>query len=254
LLRQLVLAGRRIGDIGHLATAQLEKLVAAGEDGTQRDRHVSVVERALEALGRFDVNALQRELGDSLLALGAATFVRQTAVPLLREVGERWGDGRLTVSDEHLLSGVLRNLLGGLVHSRSQQQVGPRILLATPTGERHDLGIVMAGLLAVDAGLCLYFLGAEAPAAEIVRSAERAAATVVGLSLVDGSNDRALVEVRRVARQLPASTEMWLGGCNAEPMTRAIGSRRVLFLADPERLDDELRRIRTTAGIGDHRA
>lgn len=252
MLRQLVNAGRQIGDIARLAPRELQAL-AANETRPDERPEARVPDRLLQALERFDADAIYRELGQSLLAIGAAAFVREVAGPLLIDVGERWADGRLSIADEHLVSGLMRNLLGGLVHARSGRS-GPRIILATLPGEHHDLGLVMAGLLAVDAGLSLYFLGAEVPVEDIVRSARRAEAAVVGLSLVDGGNQaRALTGIRGVARGLPASSELWLGGRAAAPIARQLGSRRALVLSDTVRLETELQRVRDAGTVPEER-
>lgn len=250
LLRRLVDTGRRIGDVAHLKRPELEALASRTGEDLPDTAPPGAPRRLLEALDGFDAEALARELGESLVALGAAAFVREIGAPFLVEVGERWSDGRLTVADEHLVSGLLRNLLGGLVHARGNRS-SSRIILATPVGERHDLGLVMAGLLAADAGLSLYFLGAAVPAEDLVRAARRAGAAVVGLSLVDGGNhEQACAEIGTVARALPAATELWLGGRAAEPVARALPTRRALVLTDPQLLDEELRRVRDSPKRG----
>lgn len=251
LLRRVTASGRAIGDIAQLSTPELERLdqgtlkVAAPQAAHSRNQATpQFVERTIEALQEFDAVAVDRALADALVAYGTREFVLQLAAPLLEEVGERWSDGRLSIADEHLLSAMLRNLLTAVMRSRRQIE-GPTVLFATPTGERHEFGLLLAALMVADAGLRLCYLGTDLPAAEITAAARRAGASVVGLGLVNSDNQiGALAEVRRIERELPQSTELWLGGRDAAALAGRIGPSRALVLVHMEALEHELSRVR----------
>lgn len=256
LLRQAVATGRAIGDIAGMSRGALEQLVgasvatpvslpagavvaaAAGRPEGER------LTQALAALERFDRAALDRCLGDALIALGSRGFVAQVAVPLLVEVGERWRDGRLSVADEHLLSGLMHNLLAGVLRARGGGGE-PTVLLATPRGERHEFGLLMAGLIITEADCGLCYLGTDLPAAEIGAAARRAGAAVVGLgvSCVDDL-DAVVAEVRRVERDLPATTELWIGGREAGAVVAQMGATRAVVVDQLSALDHEVNRLR----------
>jgi hypothetical protein len=63
---------------------------------------------------------------------------------LIREIGERWANRQIGIASEHLATGVLRSLLGSALVPTATALLGPRVVLATPTGERHELGLLMA--------------------------------------------------------------------------------------------------------------
>jgi len=143
----------------------------------------------------------------------------------------------------------MRNLLTGILRSRSASAT-PTILLATPAGERHEFGLLLAGLLVADSGLRLCYLGTDLPAAEVVDAARRAKATVVGLGLVNGDNQRtAIAEVRRVERDLPAATELWLGGRAAAAAVAHVGATRALVLDQLPIIEAELSRVRALGAV-----
>lgn len=243
-LKHLVDHGRRIGDVADLddrtlaalvGTADVAPLAAAAERGARSG--------LIEAVERFDAEALVVQLGEALAGLGAARFVRQIAAPLLVEVGERWADGRGSVADEHLVSGALRNLLGSLVFARGGRH-DRRMVLATPQGERHDIGLVMVAILALDAGLSVYFLGADLPADQIAAATRRAGAVVLGLGTIyRGNRPRALAEIRTIQRALPAGTELWIGGSDAPSVVKALRTKGPVAITDLEAADAELRRV-----------
>lgn len=249
LLRRVVGAGRAIGDVARLSRAELEALAESASNGHAgtKSADASRVDRAVAALERFDATELDRYLGDALLALGTREFIAQVVVPLLDEVGERWSDGRLSVAEEHLLSGLLRNLLSGLMRARGHVD-GATILLATPQGERHEFGLLLTALLVADARLRLCYLGTDLPAAEIASAARRAGATVVGLGVVNGDNrEQALAELRRIEHALPHGVEVWLGGREASALAGGLGRSRAVVLNEIAAIERELARIHALA-------
>lgn len=249
LLARVVGAGRAIGDVAGFSYAELEKLAAQTEPPASVERE-GFVARVLERLERFDQAGVARLLGDALIGLGRREFIYQVAAPLLREVGERWHQGKLSIADEHLLSGIVRNLLTGLLQARFSPG-SPKMVLATPAGEQHDLGLLLVALLAADAGLDVSYLGADLPAAEIVAAAKRAGAAIVGLAVVYSDNStRAAHEVNEIIRGLPAEVELWLGGPEAATVAARLKSSRGAVLDALPKVEAELARVRTAPQYG----
>jgi DNA-binding transcriptional MerR regulator/methylmalonyl-CoA mutase cobalamin-binding subunit len=249
LLARAVGGGRAIGDVAALRSEELENLVAQkSPDGQELGSPQAIpsrehfVEQILERLGRFDGAAVNRLLGDALIALGARNFTLEIAVPLVHRAGTRWAEGRLPVAAEHLLTATLRNLLGGLIHRRVE--AGRPLLLTTPAGERHEIGLLLVALLALDAGVNVVTLGVDLPAAEIVEAAKHRRARVLGLSVVASENHaQAVREIKAIQMGLPADTELWLGGANARPAAAAVRHFRGWVAGDLSTVETELARI-----------
>jgi methylmalonyl-CoA mutase cobalamin-binding subunit len=158
-------------------------------------------------------------------------------------VGNRWADGRFTIADEHLLSAALRNLLDGIVRIHGPVR-GPAVVLAAPSGEHHEFGLLFTALRVAEAGLAPWYLGPDLPAAEIVAAARRARAVVVGLAVVNSENARAAAEaVQHVERSLPAGTELWLGGSHAPSLAQHLQQSRARLLHDHNAFERELERL-----------
>jgi methanogenic corrinoid protein MtbC1 len=249
LLAHVVGAGRAIGDVATLSRPALEQLAArqaldgrAPEGSEAASPGEELIVRVMDRLASFDEASVARLLGDAVVALGIPTFVQEIVVPLVHRVGARWAEGERSIGEEHLLTGTLRNLLGGLLHNRTT--TGRPIVLATPAGERHEIGLLMVALLARDAGIRVVYLGVDLPAPEIASAAERARAVVVGLSIVGtGNRARATRELEALQIALPRECELWLGGADAGAVGSGIGSLRGLVLDTLSATETELARL-----------
>ena len=244
LLGRVVATGRSIGDVARLDRETLQSLGRAeARDATAAGPVPDLVTRLLDAVARFDAAAVDRELGDALLALGLAGFADRVAAPLLAAVGERSMDGRLSYADEHMVSAIVRNLLASIMRSRGTS-ARPLVLMTTPSGERHEFGLLLAALHVLEAGLGVCYLGVDLPADQIAAAAARAGVAAVGIGVVDGNNRaQAAKELRRLERALPASIELWVGGREAEAVRAKVGATRALVLDVPAALGRETRRL-----------
>ncbi len=249
LLARVVGAGRAIGDVAALSLAELEKLAVQpapnGQGAESRGAlapREDFVSQVLERLARFDHAAVSRLLGDAVVGLGVRRFVYEVVLPLVHHVGARWADGELSIAEEHLLTGMLRKLLASLTRARAGH--GGPLVLATPAGERHEIGLLLVALLGRDAGVDVVHLGVDLPAADIVTAARRAQACAVGLGVVVGRNrSRASVELAAIQAALPGNVELWLGGADAGNVATGVKGFRGLVIDSLEAAEAELTRI-----------
>jgi methylmalonyl-CoA mutase cobalamin-binding subunit len=138
----------------------------------------------------------------------------------------------------------MHGLLAGVLRSRGDGG-GPTVLLATPSGQRHECGLLMAGLIMAEAGCALCYLGPDLPAAEVSAAARRAGAAVVGLGISNGEGlEAAVAELRRLERDLPATTELWIGGREAAAVAAQLGPTRAVVVDQMAILEHELTRLR----------
>ena len=170
------------------------------------------------ALVRLDDAAAQAAF-DRLLADYSVPAVLEGAVlPLLRELGDGWERGEISVAQEHFASNLLRGRLLGLARGWDLGG-GPRAVLACPPNERHDLGLVIFGLALREHGWRITFLGADSPPETVVDTVRRVAPAAVVLAVADPAR---LEGVMRMAAELAdLSATVWVGGAGAEPVAGA---------------------------------
>ena len=232
LLKAAVAGGHRIGQLAHLSNAELEPLGREAPDvpRDRRDRSDDV----LAALAAFDAAEAQRLLALQLSALGAVRFAHEIALPLVREIGERWADGRLGPGCEHLATALLRSLLGAALQPGVHALRGPRVVLATLAGERHELGLLMAALAAMGAGANPLYLGPDLPHDELARAASRAGADALALSVVNPPTPELTRTLAALRAALPAHVALWIGGAGAQSLAPPAGVEHIASLEQLE--------------------
>lgn len=247
LLRQLVEQGHAIGRVAGLTSDELRALSTRGPDPVPYDGPPVAAPSDLSALvgavERFDAPALRRELTRLAAILPSRTLAREVALPLLQQVGEGWHEGRYTVAQEHLATAELRSLIGALARLHAVPEGAPRLMLATPPGEQHELGTLVAALVASGSGFQAFYLGPGLPAAEVVGAARRVAprAVVLGYTGAEAAPE-GLAAVAEVARTLPPQVECWVGGAGAVEAARAAGER-ALAVPDLDEYERHLGRL-----------
>jgi MerR family transcriptional regulator, light-induced transcriptional regulator len=230
LLKAAVDAGYRIGQVAHLDGVELERRASAGSAPA-----AAGLEGVLAAIRRLDAEEAQRLLSVQFAAVGPVRFARELAGPLAREIGDRWADGRLAIASEHLATAVLRSLLGAALTPNAVSRLGPRIVLATLTGERHELGLQAAALTAMGAGANPIYLGVELPVEELVRAVEQVGASVLALSLVVQPSAETLRAVEAIRGGLPEPVRLWVGGAGSEALAGRADIERIGDLEQLER-------------------
>lgn len=222
LLREAVDAGHRIGQVARLSAAELRRLVP--EPATVSDDPIAAT---LEAVKRLDALELRRLLTSELERLGTEAFATDLALPLLVEVGARWERGELSISAEHLATAVVRSLLMPTLDPDEERGGGPKIVFATPSGELHDVGTLVAAMLAGRVGAEVIYLGADVPAEDLARTAIDSRAAAVALGVVTLPADSAMAILRDLRDRVPQDVGVWIGGAGIERVDSLPGIVRI---------------------------
>jgi DNA-binding transcriptional MerR regulator len=226
LLAAAVEAGHPIGDVAALGDADLRRR-AVRRESEERPPLGAV----LDALDALDSDEAERLLGVQLAALGPRRFARSVVLPLLDEVGARWERRELCTASEHLASSVVRSLLGALLRRRAGASRARPLLFTTLAGDRHELAVLVAAVMAADLGANPIYLGPDLPAEEVRLAAEKtgAAAVVAGMSRFAAPQQRGRA-LRELRRALPDGVGLWVGGSGLEGVELPAGAEAVTSL------------------------
>jgi DNA-binding transcriptional MerR regulator len=179
-----------------IAPQQAARLVVSGTappaatraDDTSPSDDLVVLGAALE---RFD-DVAANAVFDALLArYTVRTLLTSVVVPYLADLGDRWARGEATTAQEHFASNMLRVRLLGLARGWDAG-VGPRALLACPSGERHDLGLLAFGIALRGHGWRITYLGADTPTESLQESIAVLAPNAVVLAVTVSADAQAV--------------------------------------------------------------
>lgn len=223
LIRHLVANGHGVGQVAKLATRSLLHMasreqmslpsapIPGGRIAGQSPP--AMIQSAVERICELDAAGLERLLFQCATTFSKPVLLEKILCPLMRELGEGWAEGRYRILHEHMASSIVRGLLVHLEQTHSLRNGGPGLIVATPSGQLHDIGALMAGLVASMQGWHVVQLGANIPADEMAVAAEMIRARAVAISLVSPRGDAGVVaEIRRLRALLPDSVYMLAGG------------------------------------------
>jgi DNA-binding transcriptional MerR regulator/methylmalonyl-CoA mutase cobalamin-binding subunit len=220
LLKRLTDQGHAIGQIAGLSASEMAELLRdeAIEDSiagqqTEQTEAARFLAATLDAVQSLDGPRVYATLMRAVVALKSSEFIGEIVGPLLSRVGEMWSDRSICPVHEHILSVNLRRVLAWMIDSVPVDEDAPVLVCATPAHHRHELGAMLAGIIASEERWRVVYLGPDLPAEDIAMSAKLTGASVVALSLVY-VRDKELVsgEVRKIRSRLSKSVMLVLGG------------------------------------------
>jgi DNA-binding transcriptional MerR regulator/methylmalonyl-CoA mutase cobalamin-binding subunit len=239
LLRQLTRQGHSISRVAGLSLADLERLQEQVHPGPvvlpARNGHSSaaanVVGEALGAVGRFDAQELQAVLQRGAITLGGPVFLNEVVSPAVEAVGEGWSSGALSIAQEHMSTAVFRRVLEWQLGAYRVDGDMPRLVVATPPGDAHELGALMVAVSAVGEGWGITYLGPDLPVVELLAAARDIEARAVALSTVYSANDEELLASVKATREgLPRNTPLMIGGAAANRLRKGMETSGAVVL------------------------
>jgi len=257
LLKKASGKGHSIGQLAGLTREELQEIVKQGEPVSE----VSVpsliedetdsspgfyYEACLTAVKDLDVRGLDHALNLASIRLTRLTLIEQVIAPLVQKIGDLWAEGSLKVANEHMSSAVIRSFLGDLLRSSEVPPEAPKMIVATPTGQLHELGALIVATVANAVGWHAIYFGPNLPAEEIAVAVERTGARVVALSIVSPEDDPRLPgELRKLRRYLPESTVIIAGGRAAPGSQKTLEDIGALIIQDIHSLPENLEALRS---------
>jgi DNA-binding transcriptional MerR regulator len=214
--------GYRIGAIADLPTQKLHGHLEVREAEHASATNPEIAE-ILKLAMRFDWDSVEAKIKQKVNALSARSFIHDFVLPLLAAVGVEAGAGRFSVAQEHIISAFLKEKLFALKAKTARKKSKVRLVLATPEGDFHELGILIAAVLASLAGAAVLYLGPSMPAKDLCDTCLRFNATHLLLSATvskqEGAKSDLLQIVSFLDRQLAFKTTLWLAGRASTDLT-----------------------------------
>lgn len=256
LLRRLIAAGWRISDVADKRLPQLRELnrrelAARSENAPLQEHEPSASayrDRALDAVLNLDAKHLDSILKEAMFTQSPIDFREKTLVPLLTAIGALWRSGEIRVVHEHLASAIIRTFFDSMNH-RSPGTGRPGILIATPSGQLHEFGALMAAAAVDEIGWRAEYFGPNLPAGEIAAGAAALDIRAIAVSAIVTNDDAALMaELREIRRLVAPDIVLLIGGkavAGLSPMLSEIGW---VYLANYKELQEYLEQLLSKPG------
>jgi DNA-binding transcriptional MerR regulator/methylmalonyl-CoA mutase cobalamin-binding subunit len=225
LLNQATGHGHSISQIAQFSLDELKKLLQQ-EDAYSQISHSTFlltgdkkfltedyIEKCYATVLAFDARALESHFENAIVELGTQTFIEELLTPLLSRIGERWKTGELRPIHEHMTSSVIRSLTYILRTNNPCPDNAPRMIVSTPIGQLHELGALLAAIMAELNGWHVTYLGANLPAEEIAAAVKYTHAKAVTISISFSADDHVIPkEIRRLRKLIGNDVVLIVGG------------------------------------------
>lgn len=229
LLNQATNSGHSISQIAHLSLEELKSLLKKAGDfsdfsveepvplnGNRLHIAEDYVQKCYAAVLAFDGHALESHFENAIVELGTEVFIEKLLNPLLTLIGERWRTGELRPVHEHMASAIVRSLTYILRNNTPCAPNAPKMIVTTPINQLHELGALLAGIIAELKGWKVTYLGANLPAEEIAAAVKFTGAMAVTISISYRTDDLLITkELRRLRKLIGHDVALIVGGREA---------------------------------------
>jgi DNA-binding transcriptional MerR regulator/methylmalonyl-CoA mutase cobalamin-binding subunit len=221
LLRSATDLGHTISRLAQLSDDDLAKLVSeSGGQARPLSRGQSFVERALDAATHSDPEGVEDVLTSAIALLPPHEVIQSVASPLVREIGERWHRGEVSIAQEHMVTDIVRRLVISMTRAYVRGDTGPTLVLATLSGERHELGLLFCSWIAATRRIRTHYIGIDCPPEDLARFALEVEARAILVSVVMPEDRVPIVgQLERLAAALAGRCEIWVGGTASRRIT-----------------------------------
>jgi DNA-binding transcriptional MerR regulator/methylmalonyl-CoA mutase cobalamin-binding subunit len=255
LLNQATSHGHSISQIAQFSLDELKKLLQQEETyspgthtalliGDKKFLTEDYIEKCYAAVLAFDARALESHFENAIVELRSQAFIEDLLTPLLTRIGERWKTGELRPIHEHMTSSVIRSLTYILRNNNPCSDNAPRMIVSTPIGQLHELGALLAAIMAELNGWLVTYLGANLPAEEIAAAVKYTHAKAVTISISFDAEDHIVPkEIRRLRKLIGNDVALIVGGraaCCYEAVLDEVGVLKIQSYAHFRHILDQL--------------
>ncbi|MBC7559490.1 MAG: MerR family transcriptional regulator [Dermatophilaceae bacterium] len=181
-----------------------------------------------QALDELDEPRTQAVLDQLLADFTVETVLRDVVLPYLRELGDRWESGAVSIAQEHFASNVVRGRLGNLARGWGYGQ-GPQVLLACPPDEQHELALLVFGIVLSRKGWRVGYLGANTPMLDTIQVVAQNRPSLV--VLVATAPERFTAVAPELSKLVDLAPLALAGAGASADFARSIGAR--VLVGDP---------------------
>lgn len=227
-LLQLMVEAKNMGfslqEIGELDLVNLKSMVNNFQQTSSgviypELEHLSDVTKnyfdiCIDSLKKYNISKMERAIYDVALELGAVYVIHKFMVPFIKHVGRLWKNNKISKPQERFANAVIKNYLENYRSSfKSFNPDNPTALIATPKGQRAELGCLVNSCLSVAAGWNNVYLGTDLIAEDLVQAVNESNSSCLILSILYPLDDLSLCdELTHIRNGIPENVEIIING------------------------------------------
>ncbi len=231
--------------IGGLAAEGRDPLIARMRLATpfiaeEQKPHEHLLDDLMRLLDPIDKAGFERKLNGAVAVIPFEEAVQRILLPLQRRIGEEWHEGRLGTAIEHYVTKLIQQKLFSVMSQLPVNEFGPRVLIACPQGETHEIGAQAVAYIAATRGCQVYYLGPNLPMSDLMTFCEKISPDLVLLSLTEAKSEDAMLQQLKGFEQLVARWPLAVGGQGARAFGDLLRETKVELLDDLPALHSRL--------------
>jgi methanogenic corrinoid protein MtbC1 len=231
--------------IGGLATEGRDALLARMRLATpfaaeELKPHEHLLDDLMGLLDPIDKAGFERKLNGAVAVIPFEEAVQRILLPLQRRIGEQWHEGRLGTAIEHYVTKLIQQKLFSVMNQLPVNEFGPRVLIACPQGETHEIGAQAVAYIAATRGCQVYYLGPNLPMPDLMAFCEKIRPDLVLLSLTEAKSEAAMLEQLKELEQLATGWPVAVGGQGARAFGDLLRDTKIELLDDLAALHSRL--------------
>ena len=253
LLRELLKRGHKIGKVAKLSNQKLKRLFEQADANHQNEnseQNSEIISTAMElvALQKWvELKSLIRKIPSK----NTGDLIHKFLLPALRSLSLNVNAGMVSVSQEHIFSSFLKEKIYSALSETENTSFKMRkkihFVLATPEGDYHEIGLLLAHLLIRSYGFTSLFLGPHTPARDLSETALRFSAShvliVSTISKKGGAGQELLSYVSEVQKGIGSRLQILVAGSQA-PLISSDSNPSLLNLATFQHFENYLEKLK----------
>jgi methanogenic corrinoid protein MtbC1 len=232
--------GMSIGELAKVGREQLleqaqGEFVAAPVEPPPSERLIGDLTQALQ---KHDHVGFERKLNGALAVIPFEEALHRFLLPLQEHIGELWHDGKLGVAQEHYASNQIKQKIFSAINQLRMIEEGPRIVVACPSQEWHEISALTAGYLCASRGCRVHYLGANLLIQDLAKFCEHIRPSYVLLSMtVDRTDTEIKNIIQELATQVRPIAPVGVGGRSAKTHAALFADEDITVFSDLKALD-----------------
>jgi DNA-binding transcriptional MerR regulator len=159
--------GFKVSHINKMSTEEVkDKILSIDNAGAQQER---LVNEMIQHMINIRMDHFETLLDNFISLKGIEKSISFLIFPFLEKVGILWLTNHIKPAQEHLVSNIIRQkLIVGIDKTSKPIMPQKNVLLFTPEGEYHELGLLYMQYIFKSRGFAVTYLGASVPIKDVV--------------------------------------------------------------------------------------